>query len=69
MAILNWAVDNITEHWSDQEREEYFSFLDELRASGKTNMFGAACYLEDNYGLHEKTAMDILQAWMNQGGK
>tara|TARA_Y100000361_G_C10925054_1_gene220936 strand:- start:75 stop:281 length:207 start_codon:yes stop_codon:yes gene_type:complete len=64
--LYNWEVDNITEHWSDHEREEYFSFLDELRESGRTNMFGASCYLEDNYGLHKKTASDILIAYMTK---
>jgi|TARA_Y100000289_G_C3926079_1_gene153427 aryl-alcohol dehydrogenase-like predicted oxidoreductase len=67
--LLDWSVDNITHHWSDHEREEYFSFLDELRESGKTNMFGASRYLEDNYGLHKKTASDILEAWMKEGNK
>ncbi len=64
--LYNWEIDNITEHWSDHERDEYFSYLDELRESGKTNMFGATEYLMEDLGLHKKTASDILKAWITQ---
>ena len=64
--IYNWEIDNITEHWSDSERDEYFSYLDQLRESGRTNMFGATEYLIEDLGLHKKTASDILEAWMTQ---
>lgn len=43
---------------------EYFAFLDELRASGATNMFGAAPYLMDEFGLDKVEARKILATWM-----
>jgi len=43
---------------------EYFEYLDALRESGVTNMFGAGAYLEDQFGLSRYEARDILIAWM-----
>jgi len=45
---------------------KYYKFLDELRASGTTNMFGAAVDLEDEFGMDRLEARKILQEWMNQ---
>jgi len=45
---------------------EYFSYLDELRESGVTNMFGAAPYLQEEFGLGRYEARDVLSAWMKQ---
>lgn len=42
----------------------YFEYLNELRDSGITNMFGAASYLADDYGLSKKDARRIVLAWM-----
>ena len=44
--------------------EPYFVFLDALRESGETNMYGAAPYLEDEYDLDHKEASAITVAWM-----
>lgn len=41
-----------------------FCFLDNLRASGRVNMFGAAMYLEVSQGVNSKTARAILGSWM-----
>ena len=46
--------------------EEYYNFLNELRESGKTNMFGAGSYLQEEFGLDKKEAHEILMAWMKQ---
>jgi len=48
------------------ENLEYFVYLDELRESGVTNMFGAAEYLEAEFGMDRKEARTVLQLWMNQ---
>ncbi len=45
--------------------EEYLRFLDSLRDSGATNMFGAAPYLREMYDLNEKDARKTLMHWMN----
>lgn len=42
----------------------YFEFLDELRESGATNMFGAAPYLVDHFtGMSLSEARTVLTAW------
>lgn len=44
--------------------KEYFNYLEILRDSGVTNMFGAAPYLQEQFKLDRKTARDVLIAWM-----
>jgi len=54
----------------DNLNHEYYDFLDGLRESGVTNMFGATPYLQEQFGLDKKEAIDVLVAWMKQfGGK
>ena len=43
---------------------EYCEFLENLRGSGQTNMFGAAAYLADEFDLPPKEARKILMQWM-----
>ena len=43
---------------------EYFIYLDELRESGETNMYGAGAYLQAEYGLDKDTARKVLTKWM-----
>lgn len=45
---------------------EYFEYLDELRLSGETNMFGAGAYLEQEFGLDRREARDVLMTWMKR---
>ena len=44
--------------------EEYFIFLENLRESGVTNMFGAVPYLMDEFVLDKDEALNILSKWM-----
>jgi hypothetical protein len=44
--------------------KHYFEYLDELRESGITNMYGARPYLMDEFGLDLHTAASVLSAWM-----
>jgi len=46
-------------------KEEYFIYLDNIRESGAINMFGAAPYLQDAFGLSRYDAKDILLEWMD----
>jgi hypothetical protein len=46
------------------DMEEYFSYLKSLRDSGVTNMFGAAPYLEAEFGMTKKQAVFVLSRWM-----
>lgn len=46
------------------ERQPMFDYLDELRESGVTNMFGAAPFLVRKFGLKIEEARIILSDWM-----
>ena len=47
------------------KKEEYFKFLNELRDSGITNMFGAGSFLEDEFPeLNKQEARAVLLEWM-----
>ena len=46
------------------EMQEYYSYLEELRKSGVTNMFGAGPYLQEEFGLDKRTAREVLMSWM-----
>jgi hypothetical protein len=43
---------------------EEFEYLNTLRESGVTNMFGAAPYLEQAFGVDRREAKTILKLWM-----
>jgi hypothetical protein len=45
--------------------QEHFEFLDELRESGVTNMWGARPYLMEEFGLESKVAGEIVIEWMD----
>jgi len=48
------------------KQQEYFKYLDNLRESGTTNMFGAALYLQGAFDeLDGVAARKVLQEWMN----
>lgn len=48
----------------ETNREVIFSFLDDLRDSGKINMFGAAPYVEEVFGLGRREARKVVIDWM-----
>ena len=43
---------------------EHKKYLDSLRKSGETNMFGAGIYLQEEFGLDRREARKILLEWM-----
>jgi len=45
-------------------KEEVFDYLDVLRLSGVTNMFGASPYIEEMFGLGRKQSGALLVEWM-----
>ncbi len=49
---------------TEQEKEEYFRYLDALRRSAVTNMFGAGPYLQMEFGLDKKEARAVVKEWM-----
>jgi len=48
----------------EEELEEMYEYLDDLRESGSTNMFGAAPYLQEEFDLDKPTARLVLSQWM-----
>jgi hypothetical protein len=46
------------------ETNTIFEYLDELRTSGETNMFGAAPYLARDFGIAPTEARKLLAEWM-----
>ena len=45
-------------------KKDHLLYLDLLRESGVTNMFGAGEYLERDFDMSEKDAREILVYWM-----
>lgn len=43
----------------------YWNYLEQLRRSGRVNMFGATRYLEAEFGLDSREARKILLNWMD----
>jgi len=41
----------------------YFEYLDNLRESGVTNMFGSVPYIQNQFDVSEPQAKRILKAW------
>ena len=44
--------------------KDMHTFLNDLRDSGVTNMFGAAPYLQKEFGIDQKSARQVLANWM-----
>lgn len=49
--------------------DKHLEYLDVLRDSGATNMFGATSYVQEAYPeLEKKQAKDVLMYWMETFG-
>ena len=46
------------------DKEKIFEYLDNLRESGVTNMFGAGQYVANAFGLRPNEAQEVLLDWM-----
>lgn len=51
--------------WNSIMKEQYFDYLDALRESGAINMWGAAPYLQEAFGLSRQEARVIFLEWMD----
>ena len=56
--------DYISTPINEEVGKEYSTYLNALRDSGVTNMFGAAPYLQREFGLDKREAREILANWM-----
>jgi hypothetical protein len=48
--------------------DEHLEYLDDLRESGVTNMFGSPAYVADEFGIEWKLARKIVSYWMETFG-
>ena len=61
---------NEIETWTQDEESGFFEYLDDLRESGITNMYGAAPYLMGAFWIEDgKMAQAVLSKWMRTFGK
>ena len=58
-------VDDVT----DFIKEEVFAYLDTLRESGATDMFGATPYIQAEFGCSKVEARALLSEWMRTFGE
>ena len=63
-AELDERVAKIDEILNEGVIKDMHIFLNDLRDSGVTNMFGAAPYLQDEFGLEKGEARQVLANWM-----
>ena len=61
---LNERVAKIDEMLDEGVIKDMHTFLNDLRDSGVTNMFGAAPYLQKEFGLEKGEARQVLANWM-----
>lgn len=50
---------------TEDDREYYFAYLEELRDTGVTNMLGAWEWLVRHESLSEAAAKDVCKQWMD----
>jgi len=48
----------------NEKEVEIFNYLNDLRDSGVTNMYGARSYIVDEFNIPKKEAGDYLSLWM-----
>ncbi len=51
--------------FTSEQLTEAFEYLDELRESGRTNMFGAPAYVENELGWERQDARTVTGLWMD----
>jgi hypothetical protein len=61
---LEDRVAKIDEILDEGAVKDMHTFLDALRDSGVTNMFGASPYLQKEFGIDQKSAREVLANWM-----
>jgi len=54
-----------TKEKPDFVTDEHLEYLDALRESGITNMFGAASYINRDFGMNMEKSTETLCYWMD----
>ena len=52
----------------DNITDEHLDYLDNLRDSGATNMFGARPFIQSTFALDKNEAGEIVKYWMDTFG-
>ena len=47
-------------------RSQVFTYLDNLRESGTTNMYDAPRYVREEFGVGKREAMSLVSSWMRE---
>lgn len=53
------------ENLTTKEIQDVLEYLDKLRESGDTNMFGASIYIENHFGYDGEISKKLLVHWMD----
>jgi len=53
----------------DINKKDVFEYLDDLRKSGVTNMYGAGEYIESEFDVDTHEARELLKEWMQTFSK
>lgn len=64
LEIVKRLTESEKEKFGDISQEEISKYLNELRKSGVTNMFGATPYIEKEFGISKEDARKALSYWM-----
>ena len=67
LAWLRMSPQN--DRFSHEMKDEVFEYLEVLRESGETNMFGAGVYLQKHFELPKDKAIMYLTDWMKSYNK
>ena len=55
----------MSERKTTQEEQEVLVYLNDLRDSGDTNMYGASPYVELQFNMTRREARTLVSLWMN----
>ena len=58
----------MTNEYNKELEQEVFDYLDDLRESGITNMFGASPYVAEEFEMNKDLARKYLTNWMENYG-
>jgi hypothetical protein len=67
VAKIDAMIDNV--EVNEGVVKDMYTYLNDLRDSGVTNMFGASPYLQKEFGLDKKEARGVLANWMQSFGE
>lgn len=56
--------DDVSARYAKFNQDRIFSYLNDLRDSGVTNMFGASKYIEREFNMSRSESTKVLVKWM-----